>query len=66
MTKVARFTEADVKRLIRAAKSEGLRVEAVEMRPDGAIRTLPETPVTPSSEPSAFERWKAKRDDRAA
>jgi len=50
------FTQAQVRRLIKAAKAEGHLHPTVEARPDGGLRLLTNTP---ERELTALDRWEA-------
>ena len=57
-------TEAEIKRMIRAAQASGLHVTGI--RRDGDLVEVL-TGVAPQAEPvSAFDEWKARRDARSA
>lgn len=65
MTRRAPFTQADVQRMIRAAKAEGYGAPAVDALPDGGLRLLTE----PDREEKAldpFEVWERTDGGRAA
>ena len=61
MTRRAAFTQAELTRAIRAAKSAGMAVARCEISPDGRI-VLSEAAEPPA--PDAFDEWKAKRGNR--
>jgi hypothetical protein len=61
----ATFKQADVVRMIKAARAAGLEVARTEIAPDGRIV------LVHKSEPSAapltpYDEWKAKHDARSA
>lgn len=62
MTKPARFTQADVERVLRAAKNAGVKVE-LDLN-TGAVRTLTEAESRPQL--TELQQWKARRDARRA
>jgi hypothetical protein len=64
MSRAARFTQADVERLIRAAKKLGLTVTGVEVTSEGKPRVLTGEPA--ESPMSALDRWRASRAQRPA
>ena len=64
MSARAAFRQADVQRLIRAAKAEGVSVVGYEVRPDGAVRLL--TGETEEPQRDELEEWRARRDQRKA
>lgn len=59
MTRAVAFTQAQVRRAVKAAESAGLRVVGVTVRPDGSIRVEAgdntEAPVAPRKE--LAESW---------
>ena len=59
MTRRATFTEAEIKRAIKAAKGAGMTVTRCEISPDGKI-VLSEAPAESADNP--FDAWKAKRE----
>jgi len=67
MTRRASFTQADIQRMLRAAKAEGFEHPTVDASVDGHLRLLTApvgpAPVKPASE---YDRWAANRGDRAA
>lgn len=62
--RAAKFTQGDICRALKAARSAGFEVGSIEIRPDGVLQIsrLPATVSAPPSDP--FEIWKAKRDAR--
>lgn len=65
MSRRATFTQAEVQRLLRAAKAEGYSCPAVDALPDGRLRLLTESqtekqPLTP------LEAWELEHGERAA
>lgn len=56
----APFKQSDVTRAVKGAASAGLRVERVEISPDGRIVVI--AAEAAGAEPAApFDRWKARR-----
>jgi len=62
----ATFTQGDISRALKAARSAGFEVGAIELRPDGVMQIKRATSDVSSTTPSPFEIWKAKRDAREA
>ena len=60
MTRPARFTQADVERVMRASKKLGVPVE-LDLN-TGAVRLL--TPTEAAPQLTDLEQWKARRDAR--
>lgn len=48
-------TEAQVRRAVKGALSAGFAVGAVEIKPDGTIRILPESPTPAQTAPEPKE-----------
>ena len=72
MTKRLRHTKREIEYAARQAADLGI---GVRLEPDGAITFLPDTPAFHSpqavdtarrGEPTALERWKAKRNESEA
>ena len=61
MTRPAPFTQAQVRRAVKAAESAGLRVKSVTVRPDGSI-TVDSSEATPPVSLS-FKNIAASWDD---
>lgn len=62
MSRAARFTQADVERVLRAAKNVGVKVE-LDLN-TGAVRTLTEAESRPQL--TELQQWKARRDAKRA
>lgn len=62
----ATFTQGDISRALKAARSAGFEVGAIELRPDGVMQIKRATSEAASEATSPFEIWKAKRDAREA
>lgn len=62
MTRRTTFTQAELTRAIKAAKSAGMAVTRCEISPDGRI-VLSEQAVQPIED--VYGEWKAKREARA-
>lgn len=62
MTRAARFTQADIERVMRAAKKHGVPVE-LDLN-TGTARLL--TPDQAKPQLTELEQWKARRDARRA
>lgn len=60
-----RFTQADVKRALTAARKAKVEIAAVRIEPNGAITLIPGTPeiVAPSPQPQP-NSWDAKWEDK--
>lgn len=57
MTRPARFSEADVRRALKAAEKAGYRVAGYEIKPDGAIAVQTAAPgVTPANDINPLDR----------
>jgi hypothetical protein len=69
----ARFRQADLTRALKAARAAGLEIAKVEINAEGGIvitnsvghipTLTPESVVPPGQ--AAYERWKAKRDEKS-
>lgn len=57
----ARFTEADITRVLKAAQKAGFALEAVDITPDGGIKM---TPKGAGNNGDSFEQWQAQRQAR--
>lgn len=57
------FRQYDVERAVKAARSAGLTVGAVEVTPDGTIRVMVGTSLAESQTAmTPFDKWKAHKD----
>ena len=57
-----KFKQADVKRAIRAAQSEGLPVTGFEITPEGGLRIMTAAAATNSAD-AALAAWQQGRSD---
>lgn len=59
MTRAVTFTQAQVRRAVKAAESAGLRVQRVTVNPDGSITVDSGSPSVPvdSRKPSRAASW---------
>jgi hypothetical protein len=62
--KAARFHQATIKRAVHAAQKAGLRVQGIEVAPDGTIRVLTGEDAPPELTP--LEQWEVKHAPREA
>ena len=60
----SKFTQADIRRALKAVQSVGFEIGSIEIRPDGVLQVsrLPSVAVSTPSDP--YGAWKAKRDAR--
>jgi hypothetical protein len=63
MTRRATFTQAELTRAIKAAKSAGMTVARCEISPDGRI-VLSEAAEAPAED--VFGKWQARREGAVA
>ena len=62
----ARFTQADVTRLVRGARKAGVAVDRVKVLADGSIMTLPPGANDDDTPESLLKAWQEKQGaDRA-
>ena len=60
----AKFTQGDISRALKAARSAGFDVGSIEIRPDGVLQISRSTVPAITAPIDPFEAWKAKRDAR--
>lgn len=57
MTRAVTFTQAQIRRAVKAAESAGLRVKSVTVRPDGSIVVENGTPTIDSPKLISAASW---------